>query len=235
MTTHRKHNDEWLNLPDEDIVHLTNGEVWYDPDGRFTAVRDALLQLLSLNRYGCVALPTGVGTSSGMGTYAVKRAILRNNEYFAAVAFARSIKLGLQMAFMLEKQYYPYDKWIMAFFKDLPRLYEPLHPIVDEAVKLSTSWERKYELLNQMADVLDQTMVADGIIKPHSRFAGSPTSGYRIMENAYQEILQKLPADILGTIPLWDQIYLEKHVSAWVASIDQDTWHGALNLNPIED
>jgi hypothetical protein len=56
-------------------------------------------------------------------------------------------------------------------------------------VKLSTSWERKHELLDKMADVIDATLVADGIIKPHPKFEGSPTSGYRLLEHAYAEIM----------------------------------------------
>ena len=84
-----------------------------------------------------------------MGSYALKRALLRNNEYFASVAFGKAIRWGVQLAFMLDRQYYPYDKWVMPFFKRLPRLADPLVPLVEEAVKLSTAWERKYELLNQ--------------------------------------------------------------------------------------
>ena len=226
--------EEWLNLPEEDIIHIINGEVWHDPNGRFTAIREKLQQYypepVRLRR-----LAHWCRYFSGMGTYALKRALLRDNEYFAAVAFGKTIRWGIQMAFMLDKQYYPYDKWIMAFFKRLPRLYEPLYPIVDEAVKLTTSWERKYELLNQMADILDQTMVADGIIEPHPKFRGSPTSGYRIMENAYQEIIKQLPDDLKTMVPLWDQIYLEQFVVGYVDSIDKATWHGALNLNPVNE
>ena len=57
-------------------------------------------------------------------------------------------------------------------------------------MRLSTPWERKLELLDQMADVFDATMVADGIIQPHPKFNGSATSGYRLMEHAYAEIIK---------------------------------------------
>ena len=43
---------EWLDMPEEDIVHVTNGEVWYDPSGRFTRIRS-----------GCGGFPTGVAIS----------------------------------------------------------------------------------------------------------------------------------------------------------------------------
>ncbi len=226
--------EEWLGLPEEDIIHITNGEVWHDPAGRFTAVRDTLQgyypEPVWLRR-----IAHWCRYYSGMGTYALKRALLRDNELYANLTFARAIRLGIQLAFMLDRQYYPYDKWLLAFFERLPRLSEPLGPIVDEAVKLSSSWERKLVLLDQMSDVLDEAMVADGIIQPHPKFVGSDTSGYRLMEHAYKEILGKLPAEIKTIIPLWDQIYLEKFVVGYVDSIDMETWHGALNLSPANE
>ena len=33
---------EWLNIPEEDIMHIVGGEVWHDPAGRFSAIRATL-------------------------------------------------------------------------------------------------------------------------------------------------------------------------------------------------
>lgn len=224
---------EWLNLPEEDITHIINGEVWHDPTGKFSAIRTAFQQYypepVRLRR-----IAHWCRYFSGMGTYALKRAILRNNEFYATTTFSKAIRWGIQLAFMLEKQYYPYDKWLLAYFKHLPRLYRPLGPLVDEAVRLSTPWERKLALLNQMADVLDQTMVADGVIEPHPKFTGSDTSGYRLLEHAYAEIIKGVPAEIKTVVPMWDQIYLEQFHSGYVNTLDMDTWHGLLNLTKTE-
>jgi hypothetical protein len=101
---------------------------------------------------------------------------------------------------------------------------------VAEAVKLSTTWERKLELLHEMSDVLDQTMVIDGIIKAHPPYSASPTSGYRLMEHAYAEIIHALPDDIKTVVPVWDQIYLESFHSGYVATLDMATWDEVLQL-----
>jgi hypothetical protein len=222
---------EWLQLPEEDIIHITNGEVWHDPSGRFTAIRQAfqnhypepvrLRRIAHWCRY-----------FSGMGTYALKRAILRDNAFYATTRFANAIRLGVQLAFLLDRQYFPYDKWLMAYFARLPRLYRPLHPLVEEAVQLSTSWERKLELLDGMADILDETMVADGLIKPHPKFTGSPTSGYRLLEHAYAELIQSVPEEIKAVVPVWDQIYLEQFHCRYVDGLNLDTWDSILGLRP---
>lgn len=226
--------EEWLNIPEEDIIHIINGEVWHDPVGQFTAIRQKL-QAYYPEPVRLRRMAHWCRYYSGMGTYALKRAMLRDNELYATITFARAIRLGIHLAFMLDRHYYPYDKWLFAFFERLPRMYERLGPIVAEAVKLSTSWERKLALLDQMSDVLDETMVEDGVIAPHPKFVGSETSGYRLMEHAYQEILGKLPAELKAIVPLWDQIFLEKFVVSYVDSIAAETWHGALNLTPVAE
>ncbi len=228
---HRSTVAEWLGVPEEDIIHIVNGEIWLDEMGRFSQIRDVfrgyypepvrLRRIAHWCRY-----------FSGMGSYALKRAILRDNDYYATIVFSRAVRWAVQLAFMLEKQYSPYDKWTYAFFARLPRFYQPLHPLVDEAVQLTTTWERKLELLNRMADVIDRFLVADGIIQPHPRFVESPTSGYRLLEHAYAEILHRLPDELVALTPVWDQIYWEQNHSKFVASLDLAEWDGMLNLNP---
>jgi hypothetical protein len=222
---------EWLSVPEEDITHIINGEIWQDDTGQFSAIRQAFLayypEPVRLRR-----IAHWCRYFSGMGAYALKRALLRYNEWYASVAFARAIRLGVQLAFLLDKRYCPYDKWTMAFFVKLPRLAYPLLPLVNEAVSLATPWSRKLELLNEMADVLDQTMVQDGIVPVHPPYKHSPTSGYRLLEHNYAEILKALPPEIRAIVPVWDQVYLEEFHSGYVASLDLATWDGLLNLEP---
>jgi hypothetical protein len=221
---------EWLSLPEEDIIHIVNGQVWHDPTGNFTAIRQALLdyypepvrrrRIAHWCRY-----------FSGMGTYALKRALLRNDFFYATTRFASALRWGVQLAFLLDRRYFPYDKWLMVYFQRLPRLSEPLRPLVEEAVQLCTSWERKLDLLHAFSDVLDATLVADGLIRPHPPFTGSPTSGYRLLEHAYAQIIQGLPEEIKNVVPVWDQVYLEQFHSRYVAGLDLATWDRLLGLN----
>ena len=223
---------EWLSLPEEDIIHIINGEVWQDHAGSFTAVRQALLayypepvrrrRIAHWCRY-----------FSGMGTYALKRALLRRDYFYATTRFASALRWGVQLAFLLDRRYFPYDKWLMAYAAGLPRLGAPLLPLIDEAVQLSTSWERKLALLDALSNLLDATLVTDGLIQPHPPFAGSPTSGYRLLEHAYAEIIQGLPEEIRAVVPVWDQIYLEQFHARYVDGLDLPTWDRLLGLRPL--
>ncbi len=143
---------DWLQIPEEDITHVIAGEVWHDPSGRFTAVRQTLnayypepvhlRRLAHWSRY-----------FSGMGVYALKRALLRQNILYASTTFARALRWGVQMAFMLDRTYYPYDKWLTEMFHHLPRMGPRLAHIVEKAPQLSTPWEEKLTLLYEMSDI----------------------------------------------------------------------------------
>jgi hypothetical protein len=224
---------EWLSIPEEDIIHVINGEVWHDPSGEFTAIRRHFAQYypepVRLRR-----IAHWCRYFSGMGVYALKRALLRHNEFYAMTRFTNALRLGIQLAFLLDKCYFPYDKWLMTYFARLPRLYQPLAPLIEEAVHLATPWERKLDLLHAVSDILDEAMVADGIIRSHVKFKASPTSGYRLLEHAYAEIIQGLPTEIQTIVPVWDQIYFEQFHSGFVAGIDLATWDSMLLLEKSE-
>ena len=111
---------EWLSIPEEDIIHVINGEVWHDPVGEFSVIREVLNgyypEPVRLRR-----IAHWCRYFSGMGAYALKRAILRENDYYANITFTRAIRLAVQLAFLLEQQYFPYDKWTYTYFCNLPR------------------------------------------------------------------------------------------------------------------
>ncbi|MCZ8152837.1 MAG: DUF4037 domain-containing protein [Rhodobacteraceae bacterium] len=220
---------EWLKIPEEDITHIVAGEVWHDPSGRFTAIRDTLAayypEPVRLRR-----LAHWCRYFSGMGVYALKRALLRDNQLYASTTFARSLRWGVQMAFLLDRRYYPYDKWMTEMFHRLPRMGARLAYIVDEAPRLETPWQRKLDLLHEMSDILDAAMVEDGLIAPHPPYRVSETSGYRLLESAYAELIRQCPPEIHGIVPEWEQVHWEGFHSQFVADVDLTDWRRMLVL-----
>lgn len=223
---------EWLAIPEEDIIHIVNGEVWHDPSGEFSALRAHFAgyypEPVRLRR-----MAHWCRFYSGMGTYALQRAILRSDDFYATTRFSNAIRLGVQLAFLLDKRYFPYDKWLMAHFARLPRMYDRLGGLVEEAIPLSTGWERKLTILDEISDILDRTFIEDGIIPPHPSFQRSPTSGYRLLEHAYAAIIQQLPTDLKAVVPVWDQVYMERFHSGYVDGVPLDQWDRILNLKPV--
>lgn len=224
---------EWLDMPEEDIIHVINGKIWHSPLNKFIQIREVLLSYypepvwLRRISHWCRYF-------SGMGLYHLNRALLRDNLVLATTSFARAIKLSIELAFLLNRCYFPYEKWLYPFFQQLPDLVDRMDPLIEEAVQKKTSWERRVGILEEISDILDRKMVTLEIIPQHPRFQGSRTSSYRLLEHAYAMIIQKLPTEVKNYVPCWDQVFLEKFHTSYVASIPIDEWDHILNLSPIE-
>ncbi len=224
---------EWLNMPEEDIIHIINGEVWHDPSGRFSAIR-AVLGGYYPDDVWKRRIAHWCRYFSGMGLYPMKRAILRENWVYATTALGRTMKWAMELAFLLNRTYFPYDKWVYPFFKQLPELAPTIDGLIQEAASNGCPWERRIEIFEQISDILDARMVELGFVPPHPRFRGSSTSGYRLLEHNYAAIIQSLPPDVRSIVPLWDQTYLESFHSNYVAGLPLEGWDAVLNLTPIE-
>ena len=229
ITFEPKTFEDWLKIPEEDIIHVINGEVWHDPTQRFSKIR-SVLQGYYPDAVWKRRIAHWCRYFSGMGLYALKRAVLRRNWIYATTTFGRTLKWSMELAFLLNRTYFPYDKWLYPFFEELPSLATEMKPLLDEAVLDQSNWERRIQIFEQISDLLDQRMVDLQIVPPHPRFTGSPTSGYRLLEHNYAAIMQTLPSDIVSLVPLWDQVYLESFHSGYVAQLPIEDWDRVLNL-----
>ena len=229
ITTAPQTDAQWLNIPEEDIIHVINGEVWHDGLGAFTRMREAYNgyypDLVWKRRiaHWCRYV-------SGMGLYATHRAVLRKNYPAAYIAFGQTIKLTLELTFLLNRTYFPYNKWLYTLFKKLPRLASDIDPFIVEMTQGDTSWERRIALFEDIHDILDNDMVEQGLISAHVQYDKSPTCSYRILEGAYGDLCRQLPVDLLKHVPLWDQVYLEQFHSNFVNGLDEKGWTDCLNL-----
>ena len=149
---------------------------------------------------------------------------------YATTAFGRTIKWALELAFLLNRTYFPYDKWLYPFFETLPCLAPQMNPLLKEAMSDGCCWERKIDIFEHISDQLDARMVELELVPPHSRFTGSITSGYRLLEHNYAVILKSLPEEIIPIVPLWDQVHLESFHSAYAAQLPIEQWDAVLNL-----
>ena len=148
-------------------------------------------------------------------------------------AFGRSIKWAMELAFLLNRTYFPYDKWQFHFFQELPNLADRMSPLISESVDAGTGWKRRLEILEIISDCLDEEMVKMDIIPPHPKFTGSDTSGYRLLEHAYAAIVKELPGEVKNHVPRWDQVYLEEFHTDYVDGLPIEDWDRLSNLTPV--
>lgn len=112
---------DWLRLSEEKITLATNGEVFEDPMGEFTAIRNRLREGyprdLNLKK---IAMHAGVMAQSGQYNYPRgRRRQDAGTSFFALSEFCDS---ALSMAYLLNNRCWPFYKWKMRGAKDLPEL-----------------------------------------------------------------------------------------------------------------
>lgn len=112
---------EWRLVPEELLALATNGEVFSDPVGCFTAIRTHLLQDLPedlrLRRIlsSCMSL-------AQTGQYNLPRYLSRGLAAEEQLLAARFAQETVHLTFLLNRRYMPYYKWSMRALSDLPLL-----------------------------------------------------------------------------------------------------------------
>jgi len=121
--------DEWRRIPEESQAVATNGKVFADPLGAFTRFRQALLAYypedVRLKKIAarCMAMAQS-------GQYNFMRSARREEAVAAQIAEGRFIEESLSMAFLLNRAYKPFYKWMHRALKDLPILGQTLHKLL---------------------------------------------------------------------------------------------------------
>lgn len=109
---------EWMNIPEERLAAVTNGQVFEDNAGNFTAWRLKLLDYYPRDVW-LKKLATRVMIMGQAGQYNLPRTLKRNAPSAAMLAMARFVEAALSMVFLLNRRYMPFYKWAPVMVADL--------------------------------------------------------------------------------------------------------------------
>ena len=113
-------NEEWLQIPDFYLAEATNGQVFEDPLGAFTRIRRLLLDRpedVRLKKLG-----SGLFHMAQLGQYNYARCLRHGESAAAALALADFCRHAAQTAYLLNRAYAPYYKWLFRGMRGLPLL-----------------------------------------------------------------------------------------------------------------
>ena len=118
---------DWFFIPEQSLLEATNGKVFRDDSGKFTAIREKLAYMpedVRLKKLAGNLLVMGQA-----GQYNYKRCVLRGETAAAQLALTEFVKSALNAVFLINRKYIPYYKWSFRALKDLntlSHLHEPL-------------------------------------------------------------------------------------------------------------
>jgi hypothetical protein len=133
---------DWLILDEHALATATNGKVFADHLGKFTEIRQGLLsyyprQVWIRRVVNCLA------KAAQAGQYNYARAMKRGERIAAELSLTEFIREVMQLVYLLNRIYAPYDKWMRRGMKELPvcseigDMLELLYQVPDPAA----AWE----------------------------------------------------------------------------------------------
>lgn len=126
---------EWRLIPEHFLAVATNGEVFSDPAGKFTAFREALLAFYPEDvRLKKIAARCAKMAQSGQ--YNLPRVLRRGDRVAALLCIAEFSRQALSLAFLLNRRYMPFYKWAFRAAADLPTLGQEVRQGLERLVTL---------------------------------------------------------------------------------------------------
>ena len=117
--------EDWLRLPENTILEVTNGRIFYDGSGTLTAIREGLNNMPEDIRRKKIA--GHLLTMAQAGQYNYYRLIKRGEEGAAQLALYEFVKSATQVVYSLNHALMPYYKWAFRGMRELAIL-----PVLEE-------------------------------------------------------------------------------------------------------
>ncbi len=153
---------QWLTTPSYVLSELTNGEVFSDPSGLVTDVRERLSSMpeaVLLKR-----LAGNLLLMNQSGQYNYPRCLKRGEKAAAQLAANEFVNTSLQTVFLLNRIYLPYYKWAFRALRDLPLLKETAGPL-EMLLELGNGEEeslRKTEAIEEICRLVREEIYVQG-------------------------------------------------------------------------
>lgn len=146
---------EWRLIPEHFLAVATNGEVFTDPAGTFTAFRQALLAFYPEDvRLKKIAARCAKMAQSGQ--YNLPRVLRRGDRVAALLCIAEFSREALSLAFLLNRRYMPFYKWAFRAAADLPTLGREVRQGLERLTALPWNAETAQIRSEEAADAVEE-------------------------------------------------------------------------------
>lgn len=159
---------DWLAIPESKLAAATNGAIFTDPVGAFSAVRNQLLahypsdvRLRKLAHYGALGGQTG--------QYNLARSRVRESRLAAYLAKAKFVESVIAMTYLLNKTYAPFYKWAFRGMGELPLLAPQLCPLLTQLIDCDEI-RREYQIVEEISAILIAEMRKQELTSSDSDF-----------------------------------------------------------------
>lgn len=160
---------QWLNIPEHHLAVATNGAIFSDPLGKFSAIREKLLQGypedIRKKRLASCCM-----TIAQSGQYNYPRVLARGDKVAATLAEAEFIRSVGSAVYLLNNSYAPFYKWMYYGMKQLSKLGQTVASLLEQLTDYSNFGQpeedyyvQKIERMQQICAVLVAELQQQGL------------------------------------------------------------------------
>ena len=170
-------NMDWFLIPETYLAAATNGEIFRDDDGHFSAIRRRLLDFYPEDVLR-KKITARAAVMSQSGQYNLLRVIRRRDKTAAMLAAARFCEASLSMIYLLNRKYMPFYKWTYRGLSSLSLLTDTgkmLESLVDvNGLLAQNQYEKAYEQAFMITEEICKEIASElnrqGFSSVHSPF-----------------------------------------------------------------
>ena len=154
---------QWRRIPEHHLAAATNGKVFTDPLGDFSAIRAALLTDYYPADIRKKKLAARCMTAAQAGQYNYPRVVKRNEFVAAHLAATEFITAVSSMTYLLNRRYQPFYKWLHRGMRDLPLLGETIAALLTKLVTGGAHLDEQeaYEHRSQIIEEICLLLIAE--------------------------------------------------------------------------
>lgn len=160
---------QWLNIPEHHLATASNGKVFADPFGKFSAVRDEL-RLGYPEDIRRKKLAARCMTIAQAGQYNYPRVLSRGDRVAAMLTEATFVRDVISAVYLLNNRYTPFYKWMYHGLAQLPHLGKTVGKLLAQLSALPAPgvaeedyYVHKIELMQQICAVLVDELHRQGL------------------------------------------------------------------------
>ncbi len=191
-------NREWLFLRETSLAVCTNGKVFKDDSGEFTAFRKVLLGF-----YPDDVLRKKVAARAAVmsqaGQYNLLRCIRRRDRVASCLALGKFTESALSMFHLLNRRYMLFYKWAYRSAKDLPKMQKAAELTAGLGKVLTEMEKDRYGEAEDMAFTITEAICAETVKELNEQGFSDGDSGFlhdhlgNIMSGIEDEEIRRLP------------------------------------------
>ena len=175
--------EQWFSVPEYSLLEATNGAVFADPYGQFTAIRERLKYLPEDVRRKKLAGRLLLMGQAGQYNYG--RCMARGETGAAQLAVFEFVQSAIHAIYLLNRVYMPYYKWIFRGLRDLPRLSTLAEPLEGLISSDNCQPEKKIAIIEEVcaavaAEAQDMTGLSTLEMEPQAYALNDTVSDHNI-------------------------------------------------------